>query len=83
MHRNIVYNRITLHMKLSTILQRNSPCVRYEINDLKDRCRDKLLDFFIALRREIEDEDLHIRTHYSSIRIIMFDKRNEGSSNSQ
>ena len=63
MHRNIVYNQITLHMKLSTILLRNSPCVRYEINDLKDRCRDKLLDFFIALRREIEDEDLHIRTH--------------------
>lgn len=31
---------------------------RYEINDLKDRCREKLLDFFIALRREIEDEDL-------------------------
>ena len=30
---------------------------RYEINDLKDRCREKLLDFFIALRREIEDED--------------------------
>ena len=63
MHRNIVYNRITLHMKLRTILQRNSPCVRYEINDLKDKCRDKLLDFFIALRREIEDEDLHIRTY--------------------
>ena len=63
MHRNIVYNQITLHMKLSTILLRNSPCVRYEINDLKDKCRDKLLDFFIALRREIEDEDLHIRTH--------------------
>jgi hypothetical protein len=34
------------------------PAYRYEINDLKDRCRDKLLDFFIALRREIEDEDL-------------------------
>jgi hypothetical protein len=63
MHRNIVYNQITLHMKLSTILLRNSPCVRYEINDLKDKCRDKLLDFFIALQREIEDEDLHIRTH--------------------
>ena len=63
MHRNIVYNQITLHMKLSTILLRNSPCVRYEINDLKDKCRDKLLDFFIALRREIEDEDLHIRTY--------------------
>lgn len=30
---------------------------RYEINDLKDRCREKMLDFFIALRREIEDED--------------------------
>lgn len=33
---------------------------RYEINDLKenqDRCQEKLLDFFIALRREIEDED--------------------------
>lgn len=33
------------------------PAYRYEINDLKDRCREKLLDFFIALRREIEDED--------------------------
>lgn len=33
------------------------PATRYEINDLKDRCREKLLDFFIALRREIEDED--------------------------
>lgn len=30
---------------------------RYEIDVLKDRCREKLLDFFIALRREIEDED--------------------------
>lgn len=29
---------------------------RYEIDVLKDRCREKLLDF-IALRREIEDED--------------------------
>ena len=38
--------------------ERGPPAYRYEINDLKDRCRDKLLDFFIALRREIEDEDL-------------------------
>lgn len=30
---------------------------RYEINDLKDRCWEKLLDFFIVLWREIEDED--------------------------
>lgn len=30
---------------------------RYEIDVLKDRCREKLLDFFIALRRKIEDED--------------------------
>lgn len=30
---------------------------RYEIDVLKDRCRERLLDFFIALRREIEDED--------------------------
>ena len=35
------------------------PAYRYEINDfkVKDRCREKQLDFFIALRREIEDED--------------------------
>lgn len=33
------------------------PAYRYEINDLTDRCREKLLYFFIALRREIEDED--------------------------
>lgn len=33
------------------------PAYRYEINDLKDGCRDKLLDLFIALRKEIEDED--------------------------
>ncbi|CAK9151783.1 unnamed protein product [Ilex paraguariensis] len=33
------------------------PAYRYEINDLKGRCREKLLDFFIALRREIADED--------------------------
>lgn len=34
------------------------PATRYEIHDLKDRCREKLLDFFIfALRKEIEDED--------------------------
>lgn len=36
------------------------PAYRYEINDfkvkVKDRCREKQLDFFIALRREIEDE---------------------------
>jgi len=37
--------------------ERRPPATRYEINDLKDRCREKLLDFFIALRREIEDED--------------------------
>jgi retron-type reverse transcriptase len=37
------------------------PAYRYEINDLKDRCREKLLDFFIALRREIEDEDFLTR----------------------
>ena len=37
--------------------ERRPPAYRYEINDLKDRCREKLLDFFIALRREIEDED--------------------------
>ena len=30
---------------------------RYEIDVLKDRYQEKLLDFFIALRREIEDED--------------------------
>jgi hypothetical protein len=30
------------------------PATRYEINDFVDRCREKLLDFFIALRREIE-----------------------------
>jgi hypothetical protein len=38
------------------------PAYRYEmrsmtINKIKDRCREKLLDFFIALRREIEDEE--------------------------
>ena len=33
------------------------PAYRYERNDLKDRYREKLLYFFIALRREIEDED--------------------------
>ncbi len=33
------------------------PATRYEINDFVDRCREKLLYFFIALRREIEDED--------------------------
>lgn len=38
--------------------ERRPPATRYEINDLKERCREKLLDFFIALRRKIEDEDL-------------------------
>jgi hypothetical protein len=37
--------------------RRPPPAYRYEINYLKDRYREKLLYFFIALRREIEDED--------------------------
>nr|GMD82974.1 transcription factor TCP8-like [Ipomoea batatas] len=39
------------------LLINGPPAYRYEINDLKDRCQEKLLDFFIALQREIEDED--------------------------
>ena len=39
------------------IVNADPPAYRYEINDLKDGCREKLLDFFIALRKEIEDED--------------------------
>lgn len=31
---------------------------KYEIDILKDIYREKLLDFFIALRREFEDEDI-------------------------
>lgn len=36
--------------------ERRTPISRYEINDLKDRCREKLLGFFIRLEREMNSK---------------------------
>ena len=36
----------------------------YKINDFKDKFQDKLLDFFVVLRREIKDEDLKTQNRH-------------------
>ncbi|KAG6383894.1 hypothetical protein SASPL_155509 (mitochondrion) [Salvia splendens] len=40
------------------VLEQGSDRIEHGANEFsRTRCREKLLDFFIALRREIEDED--------------------------